>query len=530
MRRTRHVSWAAAVVIAASLLVAPAGDGVPRVAPKDGGVLRVLLRTEDVDSLDPAIAYATGAWALLDTTCAVLLRRQESGLVPEVAVSHPRVSLDRKTYSFTLRPGFRFSDGAPVRASAFKRAIERTLAPRVKSPWAAYTKEIVGGPAVLAGRARTAAGVVARGNTLSIRLRRPVPAFTHWTTFLCAVPPELPSAREGISVFPSAGPYYVAEHRPAETVVIRRNPYYGGRRPHHVDGFTADLRAGSFDEILNRVESGDVDWGWALPEAHFDPRRRLAARYGVNKSRFFVQPGAGFMGFVFNTSRPLFRDNPQLRRAVNFAIDRAAIQRASGGTLQSRLTDQYLLPGMPGFRDADIYPLDGPDLRKARDLARGNTRSGKAVLFTVDSPLRLAAAQLIKRDLARIGLDIEIKGIPLPAYFGRLGANGAYDIGFRPWVLDFNDPYSMLNVNLDGRFIGATNWGRLDSPAINRLLRSAAGLVGPARYRAYAELDARLARDHAPMLAVEASNDAVLVSARVGCIGPRFELTAICLR
>jgi hypothetical protein len=88
----------------------------------------------------------------------------------------------------------------------------------------------------------------------------------------------------------------------------------------------------------------------------------------------------------------------------------------------------------------------------------------------------------------------------------------------------------MLNVNLDGRFIGATNWGRLDSPAINRLLRRAAGLDGAARYRTYAELDARLARDQAPMLAVEASNDAVLVSARVGCIGPRFELTAICLR
>jgi ABC-type transport system substrate-binding protein len=104
------------------------------------------------------------------------------------------------------------------------------------------------------------------------------------------------------------------------------------------------------------------------------------------------------------------------------------------------------------------------------------------------------------------------------------------DIGFRPWVLDFDDPYSMLNVNLDGRFIGSTNWGRFDSPTVNRLLRRAAGLDGQARYRAYAELDARLARDEAPMLAVEASNDAVLVSARVGCVGPSFDLTAICLR
>ena len=219
-----------------------------------------------------------------------------------------------------------------------------------------------------------------------------------------------------------------------------------------------------------------------------------------------------------------------LRRAVNFAIDRAAIRRAAGSMLQSRLTDQYLLPGVPGFRDADIYPLDGPDLRRARALAQGNTRGGRAVLFTVDSSLRLAQAQRVKRDLAKIGLDVEIRGIPLSAYFGRLGANGDYDIGFRPWVLDFDDPYSMLNVNLDGRFVGTTNWGRFDSPAVNRLLRHAARLRGPARNRAYAALDARLARDEAPMLAVEASNDAVLVSARVGCVGSRFELATICLR
>ena len=42
--------------------------------------------------------------------------------------------------------------------------------------------------------------------------------------------------------FPGAGPYYVAEYRPLERVVIRRNRFYGGNRPHHVDGFHVDLR------------------------------------------------------------------------------------------------------------------------------------------------------------------------------------------------------------------------------------------------------------------------------------------------
>ncbi len=334
---------------------------------------------------------------------------------------------------------------------------------------------------------------------------------------------------EGFGAFPAAGPYYIAEYRAAEGIVIRRNPYYGGKRPHHVDAFTVDLRASSFDEVLDRVERGEADWGFAVAPAYFDPDRRLAAKYGINKSQFFFSPGYGFRGYAFNTSRPLFRDNLRLRRAVNFAIDRRALRRAGGGPLESHLTDQYLPPTMDGFTDAHIYPLRGPDLRQARALARGHTRGGKAVLYTVDSPPHPAFAQSIKQDLAKIGLDVQIKVIPLTAYFGRLGAAGPYDIGFAPWIADYDDPYAVLNVLLDGRFVGSTNWARFDSTRFNRLLRRAAHMRGAERSRAYGNLDVRLARDGAPIVAIDFLNDPTLVSKRVGCITPAFDLTAVCL-
>ena len=89
------------------------------------------------------------------------------------------------------------------------------------------------------------------------------------------------------------------------------------------------------------------------------------------------------------------------------------------------------------------------------------------MLYTVDSPPRLAEAQSLKRDLAKIGLDVEIRPIPLTAYFSRLGARGPYDIGFATWTPDYNDPYAVLNLLFDGRFIGATNWARFDSFGLN---------------------------------------------------------------
>jgi peptide/nickel transport system substrate-binding protein len=514
------------------VLVLPGAFGSPSKVGQDG-VVRIALRGADIDSLDPALAYEVLTATLLDPTCARLMayeRRPRSTLEPEVAAGFPRISRDFKTYRFTLRSGFRFSDGRPVHASAFARAINRTLAPGVKSPWAAYTRVIIGAEDVLAGKTAAAAGVVARGNILVVRFKRSVPDFPAQTTFLCAVPPELPSDPEGVAAFPAAGPYYVAEYRPGERLVIRRNTFYGGKRPHHVDGFTADLRLSSPEEVLDRIESGQADWGWALPPAYFDPARRLAAKYGVNRSQFFVRPGSTFRGYAFNTSRPLFRNNPQLRRAVNFAIDRSALRRIAGGPLSSRLTDQYLPPAMAGFRDAHIYPLSGPDFRRARALARGHTRGGKLTLYTIDLPVHISFAQSIKQNLAKIGLDTQIKAIPLRAYFGRLMARGAYDLGFATWTPDYNDPYAVLNVQLDGRFIGATNWPRFDSTKYNRLLRRVARLQGAARDRAYGGLDVQLAREASPMAAVDYFNDPTLVSKRVGCIGRTFDLTAICLK
>ena len=372
--------------------------------------------------------------------------------------------------------------------------------------------------------------MIARGKTLIVHLIRPVPDFPARTTFLCAVPPALPAEPEGVGAFPAAGPYYVSvvpprgEGRPPPQSVLRRQAatarcrlrrrspgdlVRGGTRPH-------------------RARPSRL--GLGPPSAYFDPQRRLAAKYGINKSQFFLSPGFEFRGYALNTARPLFRDNPRLRQAVNFAIDRTALGRIFGGPVATQLTDQYLSPRMPGFKDAHIYPLAAPDLRQARALAHGHTRSGKAVLYTPDRPELLAAAQSIKHDLAKIGLDVQIKGVPLPAYFGRLAAHGPYDIGFMPWVPDYLDPYSVLNLLFDGRFIGATNWARFNSSQYNRLLRQAALLQGEARYRRYGELDARLAREAAPMVAVAFFTDPTLVSKRIGCVTRPFDLAAVCLK
>jgi len=329
-RRTRIAVYASIVSIL-TLVAGAAGSNDQR----QGGIFKVAIT--DLDYVDPALSYTSGGWAILDTTCARLMTYPDKStpeglrVVPEVAADFPTVSRNGKTYTFKLRGGFRFSDGTPVRASAFARAINRTLAPGVDSAARGYTEDIVGAADVMSGKAEAAGGISARGNTLVVRFTRPVGDFAAMTTmpFFCAVPPNLPADPEGLRSFDSAGPYVITDYRPGERVTIRRNRFYRGTRPHHVDGFDVDLRVGSASEALDQVTAGSADWTDAFAPNYFEPGRNLAGKFGVNTSRFFVRPGLVLRHIVFNNARPLFRGNVRLRRAVNFALSRREIAEAA---------------------------------------------------------------------------------------------------------------------------------------------------------------------------------------------------------
>jgi dipeptide transport system substrate-binding protein len=168
-------------------------------------------------------------------------------------------------------------------------------------------------------------------------------------------------------------------------------------------------------------------------------------------------------------------------------------------------------------------------------LARGATRSGKAVIYVPANPLAITHAQIVQRNLRSIGIDVEVRPIPGSAYIARLSTRGEpYDIAALGWLPDYVDPYAYINALLDGRQIPAPNASRFDSPRYNRLMRRAARLRGEARYGAYGRLDVRLARDAAPLVPVAFSAEPTLVSRRVDprCIvlRPTLVLNAVCLK
>jgi peptide/nickel transport system substrate-binding protein len=459
-------------------------------------------------------------------------------LIPEAAERLPTVSRDRRTYTFTIRKELRFSDGTSVAAANFAFGLARALRPEFGSPAAFGLANIVGAKSVIEGRAQTLAGVRARGRTLTITLKRPQSDLLTYLADEPALPLNLPlTVPITEAPIPSAGPYYVKEWEPEKRVLLVRNPYWNRRaipwRPARLDAIEWSLGLSS-EESVRMVEQGDLDLTWSVPPA---PNvRQLVERYGINKSRFFVKPLNSVWWVAFNSGRPLFRGNARLRRVVNFALDRPQLVRQFGPFTAKR-TDQILPPIARGFKNADLYPLKGANVVKARALARGARRGGKVIMYNRASQLGTLLAQVIRFDLAKIGLAVEVKTFEPAVMFDRMSRRGEpWDISVFGELLSLDpeawlDQFDGRNIRFEGGKNGGLNLFLFDEPAWNRRIDEASRLTGGGRFAAYARLDRDLMREAAPVAPFLNLNAWTLVSASVGCFTWRaaeLDLVALC--
>jgi peptide/nickel transport system substrate-binding protein len=226
---------------------------------------------------------------------------------------------------------------------------------------------------------------------------------------------------------------------------------------------------------------------------------------------------------------------------VNYAIDRPALvaqgrRYAEGNPFNAGTpTDDYTYPGIQGAADFHLYPLRGPDLRRARRIA-GHVHA-TAIMYTPNLPPWLQEAQIVRRDLRPLDIDVQVRAFPLDAFFARIGRRGEpFDLAVAGWAAGSADP-GQLGQLFDGRTIRATgniDLSYFDDPAVNRRIDAAAKLSGARRYRAYSRLQLELERDLVPAAAFARDASRDFFSARIGCqlYQPVYgiDLGALCLR
>jgi len=501
---------------------------------QQGGTLHFNLQS-DTDYTDPALAYYQVSWQQEYATCLKLLNYPDkagdegSQLVPEAASSLPTVSSDGKTYTFTIKPGFKFSPPSTetVTAKTFENVFLRDLNPKMSSPSASFVRDITGASDYVAGKSKTIPGIKANGDTLTISLDQQAPDFLSRVAmpFFCAVPTNTPVNSKGEQTPPSAGPYYVASRTPNRTIVLKKNPNYTGDRPANVDEIDYSVGV-EFDQSVLEVKQGQADYMAdgtppaqnAALHAQFGPDSPAAAQ---GHEQYFVNPQLGFRYIAMNTTRTNF-DNAKVRQAVSYAIDRPTILKQMGADAGA-VTDQYLPPGIPGFQDAQIYPTDGPDLAKAKQLMQesGVKLPINAVLYTCNASPCPERTQVMQQNLKAIGINVKIKEFERAVQFGKEGTKGEpFDLADEGWLADYADPFDFINVLLNGENIPATNgvnFSFFNDPTYNKKMDDAAQLSGQERYSTYGQLDADLAKNAAPLAAWDNDNQIDFFSENVGC-------------
>ena len=271
------------------------------------------------------------------------------------------------------------------------------------------------------------------------------------------------------------------------------------------------------------------------------PSRRLAARYGVNRARFWVRPGLAPRPLPAERPTSAVSEQPDASGGQSISPSTAPRSAVSSeGRSSARLTDQYLPPSLPGFtRRADL-PAAPSELRgkpaRSHAATRGAARPSSTRTDFPPDPRGRAGDQAEPRADRPRGRDQGYSaGRPTTAASSatRTSRGTSHACG---WLPDYLDPYTYLNLLFDGRFArrrqqpAALRRAEVQPPA-----EAGGSPTGQARYRAYgAARRAARPRGRADRFAIDYANEPTLVSARVDprCIilRPTLLLNAVCLK
>ena len=490
--------------------------GVVAARPRRGGTLR-LLHSRPI-TLDPAFQAD-----LLPLVSDRLVRsnlvayRHSAGprgtqLVPDLAVAVPTPASGATTFTFRLRPGIVYSDGAPVLAGDFRRAIERVIALRTEASHAFMG--IRGAESCMPSHTMTcdlAEGIVTddRSGTVVFHLAEPDPEFVEKLTVPAAapVPADTPYRDMGLESIAGTGPYVVARASAAQVRYVR-NPHFEERsHAAQPDGLSDEivLELGlTPEEQTAEVLAGRADWAPGVaPALLADVRRHVP-----DQVHRVAIPTTDF--FQFNLRLAPF-DDVRVRQALNLAVDRERLVELFGGPDLATPTCQVLPPGIPGYRPYCPYRVD---LDRARRLVRASGAQGTDVTvwgFTDDPTISPAVTRYVGGVLRELGFEVTVR-LASRETFGRVPLDRIQIIS-GAWGND--SAHGMLSNWFSCGASGNHGW--FCDPKVDRALGRAQRLVARdprGAQRIWASLDRRIT-DRAGWLPMINEHGLEIVSERV---------------
>jgi peptide/nickel transport system substrate-binding protein len=467
---------------------------------KEGGVLNATYASFP-DYLDPQISYTAEGWTAMGEVYIPLLtykhaEGKEGGeVVPGLAKELPKITNGGKTYTLFLRPGLKYSDGTPVKASDFKNAVERMF--KLNSGGSPFYTKIVGGEKFAETKSGEIPGIKTDDKTgeVVVNLVKPSGTFNNELAlmFVAPVPPDTPDEDQSANPPPGTGPYMITDSKVGDSWEYKRNPYWEQANSKampeypsgHLDGAKIKVVRNAQTQV-NDIEQGRYDWMQNPPPAD----RYTEVKEKFEGTQFKVRETISTYYFWMNTTRPPF-DDLKVREAVNYAVNPAALERIYSGQIAA--THQILPPGMPGYEKFDLYPHD---MAKAKAMIKEANPSDTDITIWTDNESPQDEAGAYYEDvLKELGFSTQLKVLNADNYFTIIGNQTTpnLDTGWSDWYEDYPHPNDFFQPLLSGESILQTNNGNfanLDDPQLNKeITKLSEEQLGPEQEAAYAEMD-----------------------------------------
>jgi peptide/nickel transport system substrate-binding protein len=507
------------------------GGGAPGSGPPKPGVatgtLTGAMASGAIDSMDPNRWYFAVTWGLANALCTTLVRYADqpgtagTSIVPGTA-SLPKVSSNGLVWTFTMRPGARFSDGQPITPADIKYTFMRLMAPKVNTGTGVYFTNLIGATAYMNGKSNTIPGITTTANTISFHLSSPDGAFIYKAALptTCPVPvgtPLKPIENGSLQEKDASGPFKVQSYEPSRQLVLVFNKNYDqalGVRG-HVAKIVYTIGDASTEATL-QIEAGQLDFDTSnLATADIIKISQNAAL--ASQVHSSARPSVTYI-FLNNQVPPL--NNVDVRKAINFAINRTAILAQWGGPLAGAPSDQIIPAGQADYKQFSIYPST-PNLTEAKKLmAQAHVKTPVSLVLRTqnDAPGFINMAQVIQANLKPIGINVQIVGSPNSVNSSYIVNYKAHvPMGIEPWSLDFPDGEAIINTGLDPATPDAyANMARFADKTFISPFNNVLSLQGAARNAAYETLDEQIMSQQAPYAPIFNPKWYDFVSKRIG--------------
>jgi len=429
-----------------------------------GGTLTTVANGAPSGSPDPQVNYTLQEWQLLVTSHDGLVGfKRASGaagtkIVPDLAQAIPKPTNGGKTWTFTLRPGIKFSDGKTLTGADVKATFERIFKIGDSPNAGSWYNVIQGADACLKTpkSCDLSQGIKVNGDKVTFNLTTGDPEWLDKLAvpFAFILPAGTPATNVNIPP-PGTGPYKWAEYAPSKQIKLVRNTFF--------KQWSADAQpAGKPDVIVQKfglspeaqvtaVENNQADWMFDQPPA--DRLGELSTKYA---DRVHINPLTAIWYFAFNTRIPPF-NNLKARQAVNFATDRNALVKLYGGPKLAVPTCQILPPNFPGYVPYCPYTKNpgsgkwtGPDLAKAKQLVADSGTKGASVKVntttnTVDKGLGLYFVGLLNS----LGYKASLQALsPAIQYPYAQNSKNNPQFAYSSWYQDYPAASDFLNILL----------------------------------------------------------------------------------